>query len=603
MNESWDPAGPAVAVRAVTKTYANGVRAVRGVDLDVPAGEIRAVVGENGAGKSTLMKLFYGLEQPTSGEILIGGRPRVLRGPASAIALGVGMVHQNLMLVPSFTVAQNVVLGVEPGRRGLVDAKAAVEATARLAEEAGLAVDPLARVEAVSVGMRQRAEILKALHRRARVLILDEPTAVLTPQEAEDLFAAVRRLRDGGMTVLFISHKLREVREISDRVSVMRAGALVGTVDTADTTEHSLAAMMVGREMSLDVARARARRAGTTLRVRGLAHTAPTGQSLHGLDFDVAAGEIVGVAGIEGNGQTELAEILAGLRRPGAGSVHVGDTDTAGLDVAGHRRAGVGYVPEDRLHDGAALDESIADNLVVDRHDRPPLARRGVLRPAAIRSHAERLIEDYAIRTPDPSVPVRALSGGNMQKVVVARELSARPRLLIASQVTRGVDVGAMRFMYERLVAARDEGAAVLLISADLTELLALSDRLLVLKDGRLVARFDDTTGLTEKRVGLYMLGVEQHERGRLTEGLDGTAGAGGAAGAGGTGVGGPADASGPAPTGPAPGPAPAPAPGPGPVPGPDPAPGPHADTGPGQGSTTDPNDAGSGDPGKASTE
>jgi ABC-type multidrug transport system ATPase subunit len=265
MNESWDTAGPAVAARGVTKTYANGVRAVRGVDLDVPAGEIRAVVGENGAGKSTLMKLFYGLEQPTSGEILVGGRPRVLRGPASAIALGVGMVHQNLMLVPSFTVAQNVVLGVEPGRRGLVDARAAAEATARLAEEAGLAVDPLARIDEVSVGMRQRAEILKALHRRARVLILDEPTAVLTPQETEDLFAAVRRLRDGGMTVLFISHKLREVREISDRVSVMRAGALVGTVDTAGTSEHALAAMMVGREMTLDVARAPAWRGATTL--------------------------------------------------------------------------------------------------------------------------------------------------------------------------------------------------------------------------------------------------------------------------------------------------------------------------------------------------
>lgn len=259
MNEPWGKDGPAVAARQVTKTYANGVRAVRAVDLEVPPGEIRAVVGENGAGKSTLMKMFYGLEQPSAGEILVGGRPRVLRGPASAIALGVGMVHQNLMLVPSFTVAQNVVLGVEPGRRGLVDPKAAVETTARLAEESGLVVDPRARVDEVSVGMRQRTEILKALHRRARVLILDEPTAVLTPQETEDLFAAVRRLRDNGMTVLFISHKLREVREISDKVSVMRAGSLVGTVVTADATERSLASMMVGRDMSLDVDRTPAR--------------------------------------------------------------------------------------------------------------------------------------------------------------------------------------------------------------------------------------------------------------------------------------------------------------------------------------------------------
>lgn len=520
MNESWHAAGPAVAARAVTKTYGNGVRAVRGVDLTVPPGEIRAVVGENGAGKSTLMKMFYGLEQPSSGEILIGGRPRTLRGPAAAIALGVGMVHQNLMLVPSFTVAQNVVLGVEPGRRGLVDARAAVETTARLAEEAGLAVDPKARIDEVSVGMRQRTEILKALHRRAKVLILDEPTAVLTPQETEDLFAAVRRLRDGGMTVLFISHKLREVREISDQVSVMRAGSLVGTVPTADATERSLAAMMVGRDLSLDVDRVPAGRGEVTLRVRKLGYEAPTGQSLHRLSFDVAAGEIVGVAGIEGNGQSELAEILAGLRSPTSGTIHVGGTDTAGLGVAGHRRAGVGYVPEDRLHNGAALDESIADNLVVDRHDRPPLARRGVLHPKAVRAHAERLIGQYAIRTPDPSVPLRALSGGNMQKVIVARELSAGPRLLIASQVTRGVDIGAMRFMYERLVAARDNGAAVLLISADLTELLALSDRLLVLKDGLLVGRFDDTGGLTEKHVGLYMLGVEHHDDKHLTAGL-----------------------------------------------------------------------------------
>ncbi|MER5177295.1 ABC transporter ATP-binding protein [Streptomyces sp. NPDC002896] len=521
MQREWDASGPAIGARAVTKTYGNGVRAVRGVDLDVPVGEIRAVVGENGAGKSTLMKMFYGLEQPSSGEVLVGGRPRVLNGPASAIGLGVGMVHQNLMLVPSFTVAQNVVLGVEPGRRGRVDLKAAAETTARLAEESGLAVDPNARVDEVSVGMRQRTEILKVLHRGARVLILDEPTAVLTPQETEDLFAAVRRLRDGGMTVLFISHKLREVREISDRVSVMRAGSLVGTVDTADATERSLAAMMVGRDLSLDVDRAPARRTGVALQVRDVQYAAPTGQSLHGIEFDVAAGEIVGLAGIEGNGQTELAEILAGLRRPTSGAIRVGGIDTAGLDVAGHRRAGIGYVPEDRLRNGAALDESIADNLVVDRHDRAPLARRGLLRPRAVRDHAERLIEDYAIRTPDASVPVRALSGGNMQKVIVARELSAHPRLLIASQVTRGVDIGAMRFMYERLVEARDAGAGVLLISADLTELLALADRLLVIKDGRLVARFDDTGGLTEKRVGLYMLGVECHERDHITTGLE----------------------------------------------------------------------------------
>jgi simple sugar transport system ATP-binding protein len=522
MTQTTDAAGSAIAAVALTKTYANGVRAVRGVDLSVAAGEIRAIVGENGAGKSTLMKLFYGLEQPSSGEILIGGRRRVLSTPSSAIGLGVGMVHQNLMLVPSFTVAENVVLGVEPGRAGRVDAKAAVEKTAALAEQSGLAVDPRARIDEVSVGMRQRAEILKALHRGARVLILDEPTSVLTPQETEDLFASVRRMRDSGMTVLFISHKLREVREISDRVSVMRAGALVGTVDTADATDRSLASMMVGRDFSLEVTKPAAAPTGVTLRVRGLDYRAASGgQALQGLDFDVAAGEIVGLAGIEGNGQSELAEILAGLRRPTSGAIHVNGTSTAGLDVAGHRRAGVGYVPEDRLHNGAALDESIADNLIVDRHHRPPIARRGWLRLRGVRAHADRLIKDYAIRTPDASVPVRSLSGGNMQKVIVARELSAAPRLLVAAQVTRGVDIGAMRFMYERIIEARDAGAAVLLVSADLSELLTLVDRLLVIKDGRLVARFDDVRGLTEKQVGLYMLGVERHDHEHIGSGLD----------------------------------------------------------------------------------
>lgn len=518
---SSSESGPAIGAVAVTKTYANGVRAVRGVDLTVQPGEIRAIVGENGAGKSTLMKLLYGLEQPTFGQIVLGGRPRRLSRPSAAIALGVGMVHQNLMLVPSFTVAQNVVLGVEPGRAARVDLRAAAERTAILAEQAGLAVEPAARIADVSVGMRQRTEILKALHRGARVLILDEPTAVLTPQEAEDLFTSVRRLRDGGMTVLFVSHKLREVREISDRVSVMRAGALVGTVDTAEATERSLAAMMVGHDVALEPVRRAATSAGVVLRVRDLGHRpASAGQALDGIGFDVSAGEIVGLAGVEGNGQSELAEILAGLRRPTSGAVHIDGKDMAGLDVAGHRRAGVGYVPEDRLSNGAALDQSIADNLIVDRHARPPLARAGLLRLRRVRDHAQRLIRDYAIRAPDPSVPVGALSGGNMQKVIVARELSAGPRLLVASQLTRGVDIGATRFMHEQVIRARDGGAAVLLVSADLAELLALADRLLVIKDGRLVARFDDTNGLTEKQVGLYMLGVERHDRAHLTAGL-----------------------------------------------------------------------------------
>ncbi|MDT0483574.1 ABC transporter ATP-binding protein [Streptomyces sp. DSM 41640] len=510
-----DRAPVALEATGLGKTYPNGTRAVRDVDLVVPGGEIRAIVGQNGAGKSTLMKLLYGLEQPSAGHLSVHGRRVRFAGPQDAIALGVGMVHQNLMLVPSFTIAENVVLGVEPGRAGRVDRAAAAERTAALAEEAGLAVDPEARVDAVSVGMRQRAEILKALHRGARILILDEPTAVLTPQETTDLFTAVRRLRDSGMTVLFISHKLKEVREISDRVTVMRAGSVIGTVPTEEATSAQLATMMVGREMSLDVPKPPARPGQRVLRVRGLA-----GPAVHGVSLDIAAGEIVGLAGVEGNGQTELVELLAGLRRPTAGSVTVDDTDVTHLDAAGRRRAGVAHVPEDRLTNGAALDRSLADNLIVDRHDRPPVARRGILRTRRIHELAEDLISRYEIRAPHPDAAAGALSGGNLQKVVVARELSARPRLLLAAQLTRGVDIGAMHFMYERLLEARDAGAAVLLVSADLGELLALSDRLLVIKDGRLVARFDDPAGLTEEATGLYMLGVERHPDERITAGV-----------------------------------------------------------------------------------
>ncbi|MCX4909203.1 ABC transporter ATP-binding protein [Streptomyces sp. NBC_00878] len=530
-HETIDTAPLALEAVGLGKTYPNGTRAVSDVDLSVPGGEIRAIVGQNGAGKSTLMKLLYGLEQPSAGHIRVHGERVRLSGPQDAIALGVGMVHQNLMLVPSFTIAENVVLGVEPSRTGRagrasrtgrfngwagrVDRTAAVERTAALAAAAGLAVDPEARVDAVSVGMRQRAEILKVLHRGARILILDEPTAVLTPQETTDLFTAVRGLRDSGMTVLFISHKLKEVREISDQVTVMRAGSVIGTVRTEEATPAHLASMMVGREMSLDVPKPPARPGANVLRVRGL-----SGPAVHGVSLDIAAGEIVGLAGVEGNGQTELVELLAGLRRPTAGTVTVDDADVTRLDAAGHRRAGIAHVPEDRLTNGAALDRSLADNLIVDRHDRPPVARHGILRTRHVRELAEDLISRYAIRAPHPDMAAGALSGGNLQKVVVARELSARPRLLLAAQLTRGVDIGAMHFMYERLVEARDAGAAVLLVSADLGELLALSDRLLVIKDGRLVARFDDPAELTEEATGLYMLGVERHPDERITAGV-----------------------------------------------------------------------------------
>lgn len=500
-----------VEMRDISKVYPNGVRANDHVTFAVRPREIHALVGENGAGKSTLMKILYGMERPSSGQIFVRGKPVSIHSPHEAIALGIGMVHQNFMLVPSFTIAENVVLGAEPVRRRLLDYKAAVAITRQLSAQYGLEVDPEAPVEAVPVGMRQRVEILKALYRGADVLILDEPTAVLTPQETHELFTAIRQLVQSGKTVIFISHKLREVKEISDRVSVMRNARLVDTVDTAAVTEEQLARMMVGREVFLHVDKAPLRRGEPVLQVRSLEYVTEAGvETLKGVSFNVHEGEILGVAGVEGNGQTELVEVIAGLRPATAGQVLLCGQDITNASPRQVRQAGVAHIPEDRLTNGAALSMSIAENLIVDRYERPPFTRGGLLQPTAIKENAERLIEQFAIRAPDGDVPVGSLSGGNMQKVVLARELSAQPKLLIAAQPTRGVDIGASEFIYEQLVRARDNGVAVLLVSADLSEVLSLADRILVMKDGQITAVFDNTPSLTEEEIGYYMLGVKR---------------------------------------------------------------------------------------------
>ncbi|QKJ18246.1 ABC transporter ATP-binding protein [Microbacterium hominis] len=496
---------PILELRAAEKLYPNGVYAVRGVDLKICRGEIHSIVGENGAGKSTAMKLAYGLEHLTAGSILIDGEQRSIASPSEAIKLGIGMVHQNLMLVPSLTVAENIALGAEPGSAVYVSRKDMDAAATELAERTGLPIQPKKKVSEASVGTRQRAAILKALGRGAKVLILDEPTAVLTPQETDDLFAAVRKLRDEGLTVIFISHKLDEVRAISDRISVMRQGKLIATHDVADTTEAGLAAEMVGRSVSLDVERGTTDIIDGVLTVEGLVTQFSAAAPL---DLAVAGGEIVGIAGIEDNGQSELMDTLAGLMRPVAGTVRLNGEDITRHTTKQRRRNGVSIVSEDRLRNGAALDLGIDTNLVVDRYDRAPFSSRGVLKPGVVRELAERLMAQFRVKAPDPRVPVSALSGGNMQKVIMARELSSEPTLLLASQPTRGVDIGAQQFVYEQIVAARDTGAAVLLVSADLGELLTLSDRLLVMREGRLVARFDNLTGITEEKVGQHMLGV-----------------------------------------------------------------------------------------------
>jgi len=502
--------GDLVEMRDIVKLYPNGVVANRHVNFGVRKGEIHALVGENGAGKSTLMKILYGLEQPTSGEIRFNGVPVTIASTHKAIDLGIGMVHQNLMLVPSFTVAQNIVLGNEPLRKRLVDDKAAIAITAQLASAYGLDVDPTAPVESTPVGMRQRVEILKALYRGADLLILDEPTAVLTPQETDDLFGAVQHLVDQGKTVIFITHKLVEVKEIANRVTVMRRGEVTGCVDTSSVSEADIARMMVGREVFLQIDRPLQLRGARQVEIHDLGCVSEAGRPLlTNVTLNLYAGEILGIAGVEGNGQTELAEVLSGLRPATTGTIVVNGEVVSGRGARAARLAGIAHIPEDRLTNGVALDATIAENLVVDRFDRPPFTRNGVLAPGRIRRNASQLMQEYDIRAAGPDAPMNSLSGGNMQKVIVAREFSAEPVLLIAAQPTRGIDIGASEFMRTQLVAKRNEGKAILLISADLDEVMNLSDRIAVMHKGRIVAIFPNRPDLSEHELGLYMLGIQ----------------------------------------------------------------------------------------------
>lgn len=501
-----------VDMRDIIKVYPNGVVANRDVNFSVQKGEIHALVGENGAGKSTLMKILYGLEQPTSGQISLNGKAVTIHNPQQAIDLGIGMVHQNFMLVPSFTIAENVVLGREPLKGRFIDSEEAIRITMSLAKEYSLDVEPTARVEATPVGMRQRVEILKTLYRGADLLILDEPTAVLTPQETDDLFEAVRRLVNQGKTVIFITHKLVEVKEISDRVTVMRHGQVTGDVKTADVSEEDIARMMVGREVFLKIDKPEQQRGQAVAQIRNLGYISETGQPrLRDVSFNVYAGEILGIAGVEGNGQTSLGEILGGLRSPTTGEAFVNGRSILGHGPRVARQAGVAHIPEDRLANGVGLAATIAENLVVDRYYRPPFTRNGiVMNLAYMRQQAEALMEKFDIRASGYEAPIGSLSGGNMQKVILAREFSADPILLIAAQPTRGVDIGASEFVRRQLVEERNEGGAILLISADLAEVMSLADRIAVMYRGEIAGIFENTPDLTEEELGLYMLGLKK---------------------------------------------------------------------------------------------
>jgi simple sugar transport system ATP-binding protein len=509
--QSARPAGGespyAVEMVDITKTWP-GVIADDHVTFRVRKGEIHALVGENGAGKSTLMNILYGLLQPDSGSITINGQPANLHGPRDAIALGIGMVHQHFMLIPVMTVGENIVLGRElTTQRVLYDTAAVSGAIRALSNQYGLAIDPNARIADLPVGLQQRVEILKVLYRGADILILDEPTGVLTPQESNELFRVLRSLVQQGKTIIFISHKLREVLEISDNITVLRRGKVVGSLVTKNTTEEEIARMMVGRDVLLRVDKAPAKPGPVALRAEHLVvKNEQNLDAVRDVSFELRSGEILGIAGVEGNGQSELIEAIAGTRPVASGHILLGDRDITNSGARATRHASVGHIPEDRRGAGLVLSYSIADNMIFGRQRLSAFSWRGiVLRLAAIARWARRLITQFDVRTPSPETPARALSGGNQQKVIVARELASDPKVLLASQPTRGVDIGAIEFIHRRLVAQRDSGSAILLVSAELDEIRSLSDRIAVMYEGRIVSIESPDT--PEERLGLLMTG------------------------------------------------------------------------------------------------
>jgi general nucleoside transport system ATP-binding protein len=497
-----------VELRGITKRFP-GVVACNGVDLSVESGEVHALLGENGAGKSTLMNILFGLYRADEGEILLDGEPLRTRSPADAIAAGVGMVHQHFMLVPVFTVAENVMLGVEPtGSFGNIDRDEARRRVAELSDRYGLAVDPDATVEELPVGVQQRVEILKALYRDARCLILDEPTAVLTPSEIDELMTIIRQLAAGGRAVIFISHKLREVVTIADRITVLRGGEVVGDTTPSEADEQALASLMVGRDVQLVVDKQPADPGAPVLEVRDLVVSDDRAHRVvDGVSLEVRAGEILAVAGVQGNGQSELVDAICGLRRPDAGSVYLDGAEVTGDSPQQMFRAGIAHVPEDRQRDGLISSFPVASNLVLNQIGRQPFSRGLRIDRRAVRRHAAQLVDDFDVRTPSIDTAAATLSGGNQQKVIVAREFFHADRLLVLSQPTRGLDVGSIQYIHRQVVAKRDEGVAVLLNSSELDEVLALADRIAVIYRGRIVGVVDRADASREV-IGLLMAGA-----------------------------------------------------------------------------------------------
>ena len=499
---------PLLELRGITKRFP-GVLANDSIELELNEGEILALLGENGAGKTTLMNILYGLYTPDEGDILVRGDKVDIQGPHDAIDMGIGMVHQHFMLVPVFTVTENVMLGVESIKNGVfLDRKIASQRIEEISAQFGLEVDPQVMVEDLSVGAQQRVEIIKVLYREAEILIFDEPTAVLTPQEVEDLFKVFHSLVDQGKSLIFITHKLNEVLEIADRIMVLRNGAVAGSTTPEEATRASLANMMVGREVLLEVEKEPPQFGEVVLDVEDL-HVRDDRDlvAVDGVSFEVKAGEILGVAGVQGNGQTELVEALTGLREVESGKIQINGTDTTNFTPREITEAGSAHVPEDRQRDGLVLSFPVADNLVLNTYYQPPFSKGLNLQQDEIEKAAAERVEAFDVRTPSIFVPVSNLSGGNQQKVIVAREFSRPIKLLIASQPTRGLDVGSIEYIHAQLIKKRNDGVAVLLVSPELDEVMSLSDRVAVMFDGKFIATLSGEE-VTRERCGLLMAGI-----------------------------------------------------------------------------------------------
>lgn len=498
----------------ITKIYPNGIMANNHVNFSVKAGEIHALMGENGAGKSTLMNILFGVHQAEEGEIYLRGKKITISSPTEAISHGIGMVHQHFMLVPSLTIAENIFLGMEPKKNGLVDRQKMLEETRKLAEKYNFDINLTAKVADIPVGMKQKVEILKALARGAQILILDEPTAVLTPQETEELFHELKLFKESGHTIIFISHKIKEIKQICDRITIMKNGRSMGTYDVQSLDEKEISRLMVGRDVITSIEKTVAKPGEVVLKVEDLSCSSDEGkQVLKNISFTVRKGEILGIAGVEGNGQLELVECITGLRKNFHGNIYVNGKKINKSSIKSIRKLGLSHIPEDRMIFGMAAEASIAENLIADKLGEPIIGKGPFLSQKKIKVLSDNLIKDFLIKCKSRKQPAKMLSGGNMQKVVVARELAKKPSVMIANQPSRGVDIGATEFIHRKLVQIREEGSAILLVSANLNEVIELSDSLMVMYGGEIVAYFEDAKQVSEEELGFYMLGIKRQTK------------------------------------------------------------------------------------------